>query len=104
MIKKILIPALVLAAASAAAPAAAQSYGGQYYGNQQRDPTYGQPYLNNNYGGWQGINQRQINLDRRIDRGLRNGTLSRREAVRLRSEFNAILRLEAGYRRGGLTR
>lgn len=34
---------------------------------------------------------------------MRNGQLSRREAVRLRSEFNQIVRLEASYRRNGLT-
>ncbi|MCK3127704.1 hypothetical protein MZG98_27560, partial [Escherichia coli] len=32
-----------------------------------------------------------------------NGQLSRREATRLRGEFNGLLRLEANYRRGGLT-
>lgn len=46
---------------------------------------------------------RQANLDRRIDVGVRTGQLSRREAVRLRSEFNALVRLEAQYRRGGLS-
>lgn len=81
MIKKMLVPALVLATVSAAAvPAAAQ-----------------------NYGGWQPINVRQANLDRRIDVGVRNGQLSRREAARLRGEFGALARLEANYRRGGLT-
>ncbi len=56
--------------------------------------------------GWQNINQRQASLDRRIDTGVRNGSLSRTEAIRLRSEFQAIVRLEAQYRRseGRLTR
>ena len=44
---------------------------------------------------WQNINQRQANLDRRIDVGVRTGQLSRREATRLRGEFNSLLRLEA---------
>jgi len=96
MMKKMLVPALVLASVSAVAlPAAAQSYN---RGDRHDDRGYSQ-----NYNGWQSINVRQANLDRRIDQGVRNGQLSRREATRVRSEFNALLRLEASYRRGGLT-
>lgn len=88
--KKLIVPALVLAAASAAAlPAAAQNYGPRAQAQA--------------HGYWQPINVRQTNLDRRIDQGVRNGALSRREAVSLRGEFNSLLRLEASYRRGGLT-
>ena len=47
---------------------------------------------------WQNINQRQANLDQRIDVGVRNGSLTRNEAVRLRGEFNDLVRLEARYR------
>ena len=91
MFKKILVPALVLASVSAAAlPAAAQNYNNR-------------PGYNQNYGGWQSINVRQANLDRRIDVGLRNGAISRREATRLRNEFNQIARLEQQYRRNGLS-
>jgi len=50
---------------------------------------------------WQSINQRQANLDRRIDVGVRNGSLTRAEAVRLRSEFRQIVYLESRYRRTG---
>ena len=105
MKKTFLIPALALAAASVALPALAQT---PYYGDRDgRGGRYEQDHRGN-YGrddhrGWQSINQRQQQLDRRIDVGVRNGQLSRREAVRLRSEFNQILRLEASYRRGGLT-
>jgi hypothetical protein len=53
--------------------------------------------------GWTPINQRQRQLERRIDIGLRNGDLSRREARGLRGEFNSIVRLEAQYRRNGLS-
>ena len=55
--------------------------------------------------GWQNINQRQVQLDRQIDQGVRSGQLSRREAVRLRTEFRQIAGLEARYRRSapGLT-
>lgn len=52
---------------------------------------------------WQNINQRQANLDWRIDQGVRNGTLNRYEAQRLRGEFREIARLEARYRVNGLS-
>ncbi|MFL9841228.1 hypothetical protein ABS767_09660 [Sphingomonas sp. ST-64] len=55
--------------------------------------------------GWQNINQRQAQLDRRIDQGLRTGQLTRGEAIRLRAEYRGIAELEARYRRSapGLT-
>jgi hypothetical protein len=64
-----------------AAPANAQHYGAQ------------------NYGAWQSIDQRQDSLERRIDRGVRDGSLTRREAALLRDEFRDLERLEARYRR-----
>jgi hypothetical protein len=93
--RKLIVPAIVLAAASVAAPTFAQSY------NRPAPPHHGAQHAG--YGSWQSINARQANLDRRIDQGVRSGQLSRREATRLRGEFNSILRLEANYRRGGLT-
>jgi len=97
MFKKMIVPALVLAATSVAAlPAAAQSWG-------HNDRGHDRGYENAGYGHWQSINQRQDALDRRIDRGVRNGSLSRREASRLRGEFYSLARLEASYRRGGLS-
>jgi hypothetical protein len=51
---------------------------------------------------WQNINQRQAQLDKRIDQGVRNGALNRNEAYRLRAEFRQIAQLEARYRIGGL--
>lgn len=115
-----LIPvlALTLAAGAVALPAAAQSYSRDDDRHSSRnddrshdryddrrsgrddDRRHGSSYGQAN---WQNINQRQANLDRRIDRGVRNGDLSRREAVRLRGEFNTLARLEQTYRRGGLT-
>jgi hypothetical protein len=50
---------------------------------------------------WENINQRQRRLDDRIDRGVRRGCLSSREADRLRTEFRNIARLENDYRRTG---
>ncbi|WP_426020284.1 hypothetical protein [Brevundimonas sp. DWR2-3-1b1] len=93
--RKLIVPAIVLAAVSVAAPSFAQSY------SRPAPPHHGAQHAG--YGSWQSINARQANLDRRIDQGVRNGQISRREATRLRGEFSSILRLEASYRRGGLT-
>ena len=57
----------------------------------------------NGGNGWQNINQRQANLDRRIDQGLRTGKISRAEAVSLRADFRTIARLENRYRANGLS-
>jgi hypothetical protein len=107
MIKKAFLPALVLAAASVAVPAMAQSYGHAPARQSGLSisigtaPAYG-PNRGYNQPEWQSINRRQANLDRRIDVGVRNGSLTRREARSLRREFNDIARLEANYRRNGL--
>jgi hypothetical protein len=52
---------------------------------------------------WQSINQRQAQLDARIDAGVRDGSLTRQEAFRVRGEFNDLVRLEARYREDGLS-
>lgn len=52
----------------------------------------------------QPINQRQAQIERRIDIGLRNHSLTYREASRLRAEADRIQRLEYRYRRDGLSR
>ena len=94
MMKKALIPVLAIAAASVAVPAAAQ-----HYDRHDRGDRYEQ-----NRGAWQSISNRKYQLDRRIDVGLRNGSLSRREGRRLENELNRLIRLERSYMRGGLTR
>ena len=110
--KKFLIPALALAAASVAVPAMAQSYGhqdrdGRGGYEQDRGGRYDNDragrYDNDRGGNWQNISQRKYQLDRRIDRGERNRQLSRREATRLRYELNALVNLERSYMRGGLS-
>ncbi|MGE3303320.1 MAG: hypothetical protein AB7M12_09425 [Hyphomonadaceae bacterium] len=50
------------------------------------------------------VNQRQANIEMRINMGLRNGSLTRFEAQRLRGELRNIDRLEARYRMGGINR
>lgn len=59
----------------------------------------------NAQAGWQGMNQRQAQVERQIDQGVRNGKLTRAEATRLRAEFRGISQLEVRYRRSapGLT-
>ena len=133
--KKFLIPALALAAASVAVPAMAQSYpsqnhddhGGRY--EQDRDGRYEQDRdrrYDNDRGGrydndrdsrydlgdrydrdggrnWQPIAQRRDQLQRLVDRGLRNGWLSRREARYVQTEMHALVRLEYRYQAGGLS-
>lgn len=51
----------------------------------------------------QNINARQDTIERRIDMGVRNGALTRNEAVRLRADYRQIVRLENQYRRNGLS-
>ena len=94
MMKKALIPLLAIAAASVAVPAAAQ-----HYDRYDRGDRYEQ-----NRGGWRSISNRKYQLDRRIDVGIRNGALSRREARGLQTQLNSLIRLERNYMRGGLTR
>ena len=84
MMKKALIPVLAIAAASVAVPAAAQNYD-----RYDRHDRYEQ-----NRGGWQSISNRKHQLDRRIERGMRNGALSRREGRRLENALHQLVRLE----------
>ena len=94
MMKKLLVPALVLASVSAVAlPASAQ----------HRAPQHNGPGYSQGHHGWQSINDRRAGLERRIDQGVRNGALNRREAMSLRNDLNALVRMEVNYRRGGLT-
>lgn len=115
MMKKALIPVLAIAAASVAVPAAAQNYDrhDRYERNDHdrydrdrhdRDGRYDRGDRYQNHGRWQSIAQRKYQLDRRIDVGIRNGQLSRSEAVRLQAQLNSLVRLERNYMRGGLTR
>ena len=51
---------------------------------------------------WVSIDQRQAELESRIDAGVRNGDLTRDEALRVRGEFRDISDLELRYRQDGL--
>lgn len=88
--------ALALAAATVvtgAAAAGAASAQGWYGGRGWHDDR----------GEWVHIERRKIQLDRRIENGLRSGQLTPREARRLQREFDDIARLEYRYSRNGLS-
>ena len=70
--------------------------------SQDRD-WYGGRNWTDNRGRWVGIEQRKMQLDRRIDQGLRSGQLTDAEAARLRVQFNGIARIEYRYRMNGLS-
>jgi hypothetical protein len=90
--RKILISAALISAASMAAPAAAQ-YGDYNRGNDR------------NYGYDQGRNiEHEIDqIKQRIDRAARRGTISRSEANRLFRRADQLDRLADRYRRNGLS-
>ncbi len=89
--------AAVAALTAVAAPAAAQPYNGGYdHGRYDRADDRG-------HGGYQQINQRQARIAQQIDRGVRRGTLTHREASRLSAELRDIERIEARARHGGLS-
>ena len=90
----------LISAAAAAASILALSAGiasAQPYDARHDRPSVDRPT------GWVSINERQAMLDRRIDRGMRDGSLNRREARSLRMEFNQIAQLESRYRSNGLS-
>jgi len=65
-------------------------------GAASAQPHYGQAQ-------WMPVDQRLERLDRRIDRGIQRGDLTRSEAMRLRGEFRQLVRLEHRYSRNGLS-
>ena len=99
MYKKAILPLVAVTALAAAMPAAAQNYRGGHARDHDRD-RYEQRWDH----GWDRIDRRFARIDHRIDQGVRNGQLSRREASRLRAEFQQLVRLEHRYSRGGLSR
>jgi opacity protein-like surface antigen len=97
------------ALALSATAASAQDYGrydhdrynnGSYDNGRYDDGRYDSGYR----GDWRGsnIDQRQAQLERRIDWGVRNGSLDRTEANYLRNEARRIAFVEWRYRMDGL--
>jgi hypothetical protein len=97
--KRILISALTAASlAAAAVPAFAQpSYGQHDYSHQD----YGQ-HQGWNYGGGYNsagsIHDKETRISYRIDQGVRDGGLTRREAYNLRAQLGRIEGIERNYR------
>lgn len=104
MIKKLLIPAIALAATSIALPAAAQSFSISV--GTTRAPAYAPAYAPgyDRYDRWTPMHQRVRVLDRHLDQGVRSRRISHRDAQALRRDAQQLVRLEAQYSRNGLTR
>ncbi len=91
--KTLLAAAAAVSMLAVAAPASAQ-----WRGDRDRD------YRHDRDNGRDfNINAEQRRLEQRLYAGQRSGRLSQREAGRLRASFGEIVRLEARYRRGGLS-
>lgn len=95
--------AAVAAVTAAAAPAAAQPYerpdSGRYYEQDRYAPPHRGPERH-----YRDFSQRQEAAHRKIERGFRNGVLSRREASHLRDVARGLVNLEVRYSRNGLSR
>lgn len=90
---KIMLLATAAAAAIAAAPAAAQYRTTPYYGTQP-----GYDYDEGAYGG-----DRIARLMERVARGVRDGSITRGEALNLNNQLRQFDRLERQYARNGLS-
>ena len=88
------------AVAAIAAPAAAQGY--DRYGDRYDHSRYEQGRYDQGRYEQRWMSQRATVAERRIDQGLQNGELTRREHARLSQEVRAFARLEAAYRSNGL--
>lgn len=94
--KKFLIAASALVALTATAGAAsAAPYDNRFDGRNEYRPA-----------AYQGlsINQRERDISMRIEQGQRNGDLTFREARALREDLRSVERVEARYRRDGISR
>lgn len=63
-----------------------------------------QPYSYARSSDWEPINQRQMRMERHIERGVMRGTLTASEARRLHMQMRQIAHVEARYRINGLSR
>lgn len=89
--RNVILPLLVaLSAGAAAVPATAQPIPVQRWGYDHRD-------------GGGDIYRRLDQIDIRVERGLQRGTITPREARRLRDRMNDIVRLERRYSWNGIS-
>jgi hypothetical protein len=103
--KTLMATLAAVAAVTAAAPVAAQPYRDYDRGDryERSDDRYEQRDRWDR-GGHANFDQRRARLDRRIERNLRDGDLTRREAIRLSNQLIAIERLQTRYRVNGYNR
>lgn len=69
----------------------------QRVGEERRDDGYDDDY------GWRPLSDQRAAFNARVDVALRDRRISRSEANRLRTDFDALVRVETGYRRDGLS-
>lgn len=101
--KTLMATLAAVAAVTAAAPVAAQPYrdydrGDRYERGWDRGDHYERGW------GHQNFDRRLERIDRRIERNMRDGDLTRREAVRLGEQLIDLKRLNNRYERYGYTR
>lgn len=108
--KKLLAAVAAVSMLAVAAPAFAQYRDNDRYDRSDRydrDGRYDRDYNDwndENVRSVRSVDARQRELEQRIYRGMRNGSLSEREASRLRAAFGEIAGWEQRYRRGGFDR
>ncbi|TAL30827.1 MAG: hypothetical protein EPN98_16805 [Phenylobacterium sp.] len=104
--KTLMATLAAVAAVTAAAPVAAQPYGDYDRGDRYEHRGEGRYDQRDRWerGGQVNFDQRRHRIDRRIERNLQMGALTRREAIRLSEQLNDIERLQNRYERNGLTR
>lgn len=54
------------------------------------------------YDSWRPLAESRTSFNQRLDAGVRNRSLTRAQATRLASDFNALVQLETGYGRNGI--
>lgn len=54
------------------------------------------------YDSWRPLSESRTSFEARLDAGVRNRSLTRGQATRLSTDFNALVQLEAGYERNGI--
>jgi hypothetical protein len=69
--------------------------------HKQKHDTQTASNTGNTGSNWVGINQRQAQLEERIDQGIRSGSLTKQEASGIREQYNHLASLEAQYRSSG---
>ncbi len=62
----------------------------------------GQSGYDDDYDGWRPLAESRAAFDARVNAGVRNRTLTRAQATRLSTDFDALVRLETSYERNGI--